>query len=204
MRPGSPPNPDKTIRVRRRWWMWAAPLVVLFALSLWLIPEESSDRDVQQGGGVPVGTSGMPGSGNNPAPEPGAHESAGALTELETITGAIDGNELIGRRVDLHVDVQDRANDVAFWVGSRDNRILVVMARDNRSGRQRQRGVAAGHRIVPVHEGQRATISGIIQKVPDAEARASWGLTEDEQSELTDRKIYIRADHVSSNGHGTF
>jgi hypothetical protein len=191
--------------------MWVVPLVAAFALSLWLIPEESSDRDVQEGGGVPVGTSGMPGSGLNPAPDDArpapdaaAHESAGVLTELETITGAIDGNELVGRRVDLHVDVQNRANDVAFWVGSRDNRILVVMARDNRSGRQRQLGVGAGHNIVPVHDGQRATISGVIRRLPDAQAMASWGLTVAEKSELTDRKIYIRADHVSSEGHGTF
>jgi hypothetical protein len=131
------------------------------------------------------------------------HES-NAVREIETITGANDGMALVGRRVDLHVDVQDIASGQAFWVGSADNRVLVVLARDNRSGRQRQGGTPASHGIAPVRGGQRAMISGVIRRMPRAEDMTGWDLTEDEKRELSEKKIYIRADTVSSEGHGTF
>jgi hypothetical protein len=88
-------------------------------------------------------------------------------------------------------------------VGSPDNRVLVVMGRDNRDGTQRQSGVPAGHNIAPVRGGQRATVSGVIRPLPKAEEMASWNLTTDDQKEIAERKIYIRADSVSSDGHGT-
>jgi hypothetical protein len=115
----------------------------------------------------------------------------------------VDGHELVGRRVDLHVTVSDIANDVAFWVGEKDNRVLVVMARDNRDGARRQSGGVASHGIVPVHRGQQAAISGTVQRLPKAEEMFSWGLTNNEAAQLEGRPIYIRADRVTSNGHGT-
>ena len=111
---------------------------------------------------------------------------------------------LVGRRVDLHVDVQEMANDRAFWVGPADNRVLVVLARDNRSGWHRQHGLPASHGIAPVHGGQRATISGVVRPMPSSQEMYSWDLTKNEYKELADRKVYIRADAVQSEGHGTF
>jgi hypothetical protein len=174
-------------------------LVALAALGLWLVPQNRDDRITPRG----------------PAPEPpravgtsGAHqgsaetEGGNVVTEIETIAGANDGMTLVGRRVDLHVDVQQRANDVAFWVGSPDNRVLVVIGRDNRTGLQRQKGDPSGHGISTVHDGQRAAISGVIRPVPAAEQRMSWNLTNADEKDLADRKIYIHADTVSSEGHG--
>ena len=124
------------------------------------------------------------------------------IQELETITGSVDGQQLIGRRVDLHVKVQDIANDAAFWVGEGDNRLLVVMGRNNRNGRQQQAGAPPSHGILPVHAGQQATISGSIQRLPKAEEMFSWQLTRTEAAELADRQFYVRADTVTTNGHG--
>ena len=116
------------------------------------------------------------------------------IQEFETLSGTVDGNELIGRRVDVHAVVHDVANDVGFWAGERDNRILVVMGRDNRSGEARQRGLPSEHNITAVNRGQPMRIQGTVERLPKAEEMASWRLTRDEAAELGDRSIYIRAD----------
>lgn len=180
--------------------LFALGLVAIAALGLWLVPQNRDDRIAARNPGVEppraVGTSGTR-EASAEAPD------ANVVTEIETITGVNDGMTLVGRRVDLHVEVQQRANDVAFWVGSPDNRVLVVIGRDNRTGAQRQTGEPSGHGISPLHDGQPAAISGVIRPVPPAEQRMSWSLTEADEKELADRKIYIRADTVSSEGHGS-
>jgi hypothetical protein len=195
-------------------WVLVAAVLVLAMAGLWLVPQNRNDRESRDGGGVVAGsTASTPQHDMATTPDPvgtsgthaGAAEDHGGevITEIETITGATDAMELIGRRVDLHVDVQKRANDGAFWVGSPDNRLLVVLGRDTRDSAQRQRGVSSGHHAVPVRDGQRATVSGVIRPVPVAEQRYSWNLTADDERELGDRKVYIRAETVMSEGHGT-
>jgi len=189
-------------------------LLAVAAVGLWLIPQRHKDGDLSEPG-VAVAASAAPiSSSSAPEPQPvgtsGTHEAdveaddAAIVREIETITGANDAMALVGRKVDLHVDVQHLANDQAFWVGPRDNRVLVVLARDNRSGVQRQEARSATHRVVPVHNGQPATISGVIRPLPVREQMASWNLTETDRKEAADRKIYIRADSVGTLGHGTF
>ena len=125
------------------------------------------------------------------------------IQELDTITGSVDGQQLIGRRVDLHATVQAVPNDAAFWIGAGDNRLLVRLRRDNRDGRARQLGPDSHHAISPVHVGQQATISGSVQPLPEAGDMSTWRLTQRDYAELLDRKLYIRADTVTTNGHGT-
>jgi hypothetical protein len=155
--------------------------------------------------GGPVGTTGsdVP-KGADDHGGPAAIVPPALIQELETITGAVDGHELIGRKVDLHVRVQEIANETAFWVGEPDNQVLVVLGRDNRNGSKRQAGVPAAHGILPVHAGQMAAISGTIRRLPKAEEMFSWDLTRTDHAELLDRPIYIRAEKVTANGHGTF
>lgn len=178
-------------------WLFALGLLLLVGLGVLFVPNNRTARElaVVDAPVPPVGTSGTHDS---------ATEAKGAdvITEIETITGTNDAMVLVGRRVDLHVDVQNRANDYAFWIGSADNRLLVVIGRDKRGGPQRQRGQAAHHRIAPVRGGQRAAISGVIRPAPSAEQRYSWNLTRADERELSDRKVYIDAEAVSSEGHG--
>lgn len=175
-------------------------LVVLAAVGFWLMPGGREDfvAAPQQAAVVPVvlATSGT---------HEGSAEVEGGvvLTEIETITGAIDGMTLVGSRVDLHVDVQQRVTDRAFWVGSPDNRVLVVLGRDSGDGENEpQRAETSGHRLSPVRGGQRAAISGVIRAMPAYEQRLQWNLTEADGKELANRKIYIRADRFSAEGHG--
>ena len=125
------------------------------------------------------------------------------IQEFETITGSVDGQQLIGRRVDLHVKVQDIANDTAFWVGEGDNRLLVVIGRDNRNGRSPQAGLPPRMGSCPCTPASRRRSPGSIQRLPKAEEMFSWQLTRTEAAELADRQFYVRADTVTTNGHGT-
>jgi hypothetical protein len=180
--------------------MWALLVLVVVAAGGWSLPRYP-------------GASGDAAIVANAAPEPRLLGTAGivepdialgpdhVVREIETITGTIDGMSLVGRRVDLHVEVQRRATDVAFWIGSADNRVLIVLKRDPRPSDRH--GVARGHAIVPVRDGQRATISGMIRRMPKPGQVAAWGLSAADEAELADRKIYIHADAVSSDGHGT-
>jgi hypothetical protein len=198
----------KVIKAPAPWWMWVLPGIAGSVLGLWLMPEGTSDRPAfaRAEARAPVATMGKQGTIGRPDPVATTGYDAdqpNVVREIETITGANDGMVLVGRRVDLHVDVQERASDVAFWVGPRDNRVLVVLDREKRDVRRRQPGEHAGHRIVPVHGGQRAVVAGVIRPV-STEDLENWKLTDVDKAELDERKIYIRARSVASEGHGNF
>lgn len=194
-------------------WLFVLGLIIVATAGLWLV-QDRNDREQWDGAGATARSmsraphddlKGTPGAVGTSGVHDGAAETnhGDVITEVETITGTNDGMGLVGRRVDLHVDVQSRANDHAFWVGPRDNRLLVVLRRDGRDDAQQQHGRPSNHGLSPVHGGQRATISGVIRSAAKAEQRHSWSLTRDDQRELADRKIFIDADTVRSEGHGT-
>jgi hypothetical protein len=206
---------EKTITIshpRRARWLLVLGGLALAAIMVWAVPQNRNDREEWQGGGVEVGSANQGSAhsdiGGRQGKEPqavgtsGNHddgagvEDAAVVREIETITGANDATSLVGRHVDLHVDVQEHANDHAFWVGSRDNRLLVVWGRDNRDGIQRQTGVPASHNL-EWKPGQRAAISGVVRSIPIKEHRYSWDLTTEDERELADRKIYIHAQSVT-------
>ena len=120
--------------------------------------------------------------------------SAPAIRELEAAKG--DARALIGRKVDVTLPVQSRANDQAFWVGAGENEMLVVVHRDNRTTEQRYFGVPSGNAVDDAKAGQRVRITGTIQAVPYREATYSWGLSTDDVDRLEARPIYIEADSV--------
>ncbi len=172
------------------------------ALAIWLSPGGGAGIDrgpylvrTETGNPGAVGTSGE----QAPAPDRNQGPAAGIIRDLDTITGTNDGHELVGRRVDLRVPVSQHVNDVAFWVGMGDNRVLVVLTRDDRDGQERQRGDPSSSGIRALQAGQQATISGSIQRVPYAEAMYSWGLTNADRAELMDRRIYLKADSVTGS-----
>jgi hypothetical protein len=177
--------------------MWATFIGVaaVIATLMWVEPYHRSRQGtgVSAIGNPPVGT-----AGRAAAREP--EESPATLHDLETVTGTVDPHELIGRRVDFHVKVADINNYTSFWVGVKDNRMLVVLGRDNRTDAQRVDGAASPNDIKPAAPGQRVRITGTIEGIPDAEARYSWGLNDAQRRALDDQKVYIRADHVMPEG----
>src|SRR5262245_53162697 len=143
-------------------WPVVLMLVGLIAVGLWLAPKEPSaitPAPVVEASATttpePVGTSG----GHDTTED----VATATLTDLDTITGATDSMTFVGTRVDLHADVQEVSSDHAFWIGSPDNRVLVVLS-----------GSGHTHRIVPVRVGQRATVEGVIRRVPSPDHTANW------------------------------
>lgn len=199
------PNPDDddsmSVRITRSWgWIVAFGLVCVLGALPWWLRETGSNRDLTPAGiNVRAGTATTTGAVGTSGLANDVREAAvdsGIIRELETITGSVDGHELVGRRINLALPVREQANDNAFWVGSGDNRLLVVLHRDRRGDAQRQQGAVAPNGIAPIHNGQTAMISGTIQKIPAPEEMTSWGLTTRDKTELAGRPIYIRADVV--------
>lgn len=149
------------------------------------------------------GTSGrvanLPG-GDDTSGVPASAIAQGAISELEAITGAVDGHELIGRRVDIRAQLRDAAGNAnasgRFWIGPADNSVLVVLERDVRDERQRIEGQPPDHQIGEITGGQPVLITGHVRPIPKAEQMYSWNLTRQEKTALADRPIYIRADSV--------
>jgi hypothetical protein len=73
----------------------------------------------------------------------------------------------------------------------------VVLARDNRTGAQRQRGEPSNTALGEIPTGRAVLISGTIQPVPRDEQMSSWGLTTDDRKELMERRVYVHADSVA-------
>jgi hypothetical protein len=198
-------------RPRRGFLVVIAGVALLVALAVMLQSRDAGDGGrvdrapapaINRGSTDSVGTTGSKGadgSGGNGGPA--AAVPPAIIQELGTITGTVDGHELIGRRVDLHVPIQEIASDVAFWVGEGDNRVLVVMGRDDRDGAERQRGLPSSSGVANPAAGQQAAISGTVRRLPNAEEMHSWQLTRDETQELLDRRIYVRADSLTPEGH---
>src|SRR3954470_15315951 len=123
--------------------------------------------------------------------------SRSVIRELETITGLVDRRPLIGRKVDLHVPVAASANDQAFWIGEKDNRVLVVPRRDHRDSVKRQAGLVADNGIARLEAGTTAAITGSIQELPIAEEMYSWGLNSEDRSGLAAAGVYLGADTIT-------
>lgn len=134
--------------------------------------------------------------GGSDAGVTGEVDPPSTIREVELITGALDGHELVGRRVELEVPLLSRAgSEGVFWVGPSDNPLLVVIARDTRTDSRKRAGDPADPGIEPLTSGT-LLISGRIQKVPAAEQRLSWNLTRADVQRLDQRPIYLRADSV--------
>jgi len=192
-------DPDQTIESH---WRWALPIllmVVLPAVAMYFLHETSRTTRAPL---LQSMLNGMPTAGENgatgtagPARSVDEPTAVYSISELET-TG--DRTQLVGRKVDLHVRVLGIANDEAFWIGEKDNRLLVVPSRDRRDSAQRQAGFVSGNDIAPMEAGQMAAISGTIQPLPIAEETYSWGLTTADREEVAASGVYLRADTVSA------
>jgi hypothetical protein len=196
-------NDTKTIGTRRSrkvgLLLLSAAVILIAAVAVWMSPGGAGGRDqasglvrTETGNPGTVGTSGT----LSPDQDSGAGAAGHIIRELSTITGVNDGHQFVGRRVELSAPINQHINDIAFWIGEGDNRLLVVLARDDRDGAERQRGEPADKGLT-LDAGRRAAVAGTIQQVPYAEAMYSWGLTNSDRAELMDRRVYLRADSVT-------
>jgi hypothetical protein len=194
-------DPEQTIESH---WRWALPILLMVALpvaAFYFLHETSRNTPAPllqtMLNGLPtVGERGATGTAGR---DRSAAESTAvySIREVESITGLGDRQQLVGRKVELRVPVLGIANDEAFWIGERDNRILVVPDRDHRDSAQRQAGLVSTNDIAPLEADTVAVISGTIQRLPIAEETFSWGLTTRDREEVAASGIYLRAETVS-------
>lgn len=123
--------------------------------------------------------------------------SPALVRQIEEITGQNGGRALIGRQVELQVPMASHANDRAFWVGTADNRILVVPERDRRDSRERQLGLVADHDIGYLESGKTAVVTGTIEPLPSTELMYSWDLTREDVAQVAALGVYLRADRIT-------
>jgi hypothetical protein len=165
----------------------AAALIALAAVGLNRRGDDRSttatSRDrMATGAPAPSGT-----SGQREADTDNSGPALATIGGLESILGAGNGSDLLGRRLQVRVPIHQHINDVAFWVGSGDDALLVVLTRDTRNGVERAHGDPGDVR--PVGD----VITGTIERLPHAEAMFSWGLTNADVARLNERPVYLRA-----------
>lgn len=128
-----------------------------------------------------------------------ANRSFAPASTLQTVDAILArGRSAIGEHVQLQVPELDRANAVAFWVGTYHDRVLVVLRRDTRSDLDRQLGQIEGNQIAPLTVGNVAIISGQVKRLPRAEDQFSWRLTTSDHLALDSAGYYIEATRVEA------
>ena len=194
-------DPDQTAQHHWRWVLPVLLMLVLPPIAIQQLHETSrNSREPLRGkliNGLP--TTGEAGAVGTSGRDRSVEESmvVYSIHELETITGLVDRRQLIGRHVELHVPVAEMANDQAFWIGRKDNQLLVVPTRDHRDPVERQGGYIAANNVAPLETGKMATISGTIAPMPMIEQAYSWGLTTADREQLADSGVYLRADTIT-------
>jgi hypothetical protein len=98
------------------------------------------------------------------------------------------------RQVQVTVPLSQAINDVAVWTAPPPDGRLLVIGRDTRSAAQRQAGAPSTSSLAPgtFEEGE-VTIDGVVMPLPHAEARFSWGLSQEDMRRLEEQGEYVRA-----------
>jgi len=198
-------DPEQTTQHHWRWVLPVLLMLVLPAVAIQQLHETSRNsreplRNQMVNGLPTTGEAGGVGtSGRDRSVEEAMVVSSvlSSIHDLETITGLVDRRQLVGRHVELHVPVAGMANDQAFWIGGKDNQLLVVPTRDHRDLVERQAGYVAANAVAPLEAGRMATISGTIAPMPMAEQAYSWGLTTADREALAASGVYLRADTIT-------
>lgn len=164
------------------WLIGVVALGIAMVATLLIVPERGPaevDHPDTAFGGAPVSTTGT------------------AMAAIEQIGGREDLTDLVGQQVDLAVDIGQAVNDVAFWIGTPPDQMLVVINRGTRSGVERQLGLPSATDFTPPPRGL-VTVRGVIEPLPYAEAMYSWGLTRRDVALAQERAVYLRVNQIVS------
>ena len=166
------------------WWLWLLLLVLLLAVVWWMVSALTGDDDDRADTGAAL----EPPAAAAP-PTADAAATGEQITDLATITGAADARGLAGRQVRLSGARVDRMmGDATFWIGSGQDRVLVILDQVIPSEPPTVEG------RVNVNAGQTVDIQGRIRTSDDAPAGGV--LNADEQRQLDEQQVYIWADAV--------
>jgi hypothetical protein len=103
--------------------------------------------------------------------------------------------DLIGRQMDVQVDVGRHGNDIAFWSGTAPDDLLAVIDRDLRTEGERAAGRPA-ERAMALPLAGTVMLRGTVEPVPHAEAMYGWGLTRADTRRLAEKGVYLRLHQI--------
>jgi hypothetical protein len=146
------------------------------------------------GQGAPIGTGGGADSIDYPNVGPAAiSPSTAGLDLLALGGGAGSWRDAIGTQIAVPAGAASHVNDVAYWVGDGDNRLLVVLSRDRTDHFEQPRSGFDN----PGSAATPGMVTGTVRRLPHAEAMFSWGLTNADAAALRERPIYLHVDAAS-------
>ncbi|KKQ66811.1 MAG: hypothetical protein US86_C0003G0054 [Candidatus Daviesbacteria bacterium GW2011_GWA2_38_24] len=113
------------------------------------------------------------------------------IAGLSDIVSSENKDLLVGKDVEIvMVPVFKKIDDLTFWVGSDQDKSLLVTLNDEIPFSKEEATDLFG--LTP---GQLLNIRGVVKKMPDKEAIV-WDLTEEERSEVLSNQIYIYVTEV--------
>jgi hypothetical protein len=182
---------------RTRAWGWGltAAVVVTAVVMLRFAGQVKDSRvptKAETDSGAVSGHDGPSGIGTSGAVAPGQAASS-PVAQLSSLLGNRPLKELIGEQISFRVDEGGLVPDVAFWVGAGEHRLLVVPQRDRRSSTDRQVGRPSADENIEIRPNEPIVITGVVERIPYAEATYSWNLTRADIAELVSQGAYVRA-----------
>jgi hypothetical protein len=169
-------------------WLWILLLLLLLGLLYFLFFRKSNNNDEWMDDTTMSSETYDSSSVNSPAPPPPGNDTTGSasteVTDLKPVYTASDKQSYVGRQVNLqNVQVHKVISDTTFWIGdSHDQRMFVT-------------GVRNGNATQKLKEGQKISIKGRIEKMPDENTRKSgWGIND--QTDFNGQGLYLRAQEI--------
>src|SRR6476620_7339283 len=156
-------------------WLWILLLLLLLGLLYFLFFRKSKSNDEWLDDSTSTTETYDSSSVNSPAPPPPGNDTSAStgtasseVTDLKPVYSATDKQSYVGRQVNLqNVQVQKVLTDTTFWIGDNNNEHIFVT------------GVRNGNATQKLKQGQRISIKGQLEKMPDENTRKTgWGIND--------------------------
>jgi hypothetical protein len=169
-------------------WLWILLLLLVLGLLYFLFFRKKTDDSEFLDDTTTTTETYDSSTVNSPAPPPPGSDTTGSttseVTDLKPVYTASDRQSYVGRQVNLqNVQVQKVVSDTTFWIGDNANEHMFVT------------GVRNGNATQKLKQGQRVSIKGQIERMPDENTRKTgWGITD--QADFNGQDIYLRAQEI--------
>jgi hypothetical protein len=169
-------------------WLWILLLLLLLGLLYFLFFRNKTDESEWLDDTTTSQTTNTDSTITGAAPNPNqtSDTTSSDVTDLKPVYSATNKQEYVGRQVNLqNVQVHKVVNDTTFWIG------------DNASEKLFVTGYKNGNATQKLKEGQRVSIKGTLEKLPDEAARKSgWGITDKQAADFNGQELYLRAQEI--------
>ncbi len=167
-------------------WLWILLLLLVLGLVYFLFFRSTDNSDEWLDDTTTTQTTDTSDL-NSPAPPPPGNDTGSGMqevTDLKPVYSAPDKQTYVGRQVNVQsVQVQKVISDTTFWIGDSPTERMFVT------------GIRNGNATQKLKQGQRISIKGQVERMPDENTRKTgWGITD--QADFTGQDIYLRAQEI--------